>query len=192
MVEIASSGLNKFYQQYPRIPIVVTAQANGRKNAMVVARHTVVSTTPPNFGISISSESFTYQLIVNSKEFGVNFLPYEEAELVDAIGSSKGMEIDKFQRFNLAVVEPLKTAVPILKAAYAAYECQLVDDRVYGDHRLLVGKIVAVHWLQEAFTADETLDLDKANPVLYLGNERYLTTLECSIRTLDREVYGKP
>ena len=186
MAEIASSGLNKFYQQYPRIPIVVTAQANGKKNAMVVARHTVVSTTPPNFGISISSESFTYQLIVQSKEFGVNFLPYEEAELVDAIGSSKGREIDKFQRFNLAVVKPEKTAVPILKAAYAAYECKLTDDVGYNRSHWLVGEIVAMLTLKECRAQQGILDLAKVNPLLYLGSKHYLAAAKETIKYVPR------
>ncbi|MBA7660359.1 hypothetical protein ES703_68361 [subsurface metagenome] len=81
--------------------------------------------------------------------------------------------------------------VPILKAAYAAYECRLVDDRSYGDHRLLVGEIEAVHWLKEAFAPEEILDLAKVSPVLYLGNELYLTASRDSVKSLDREVYGK-
>ena len=50
---------------------------------------------------------------------------------------------------HVATEKPLKTAVPILGAAYAAYECKLVDDREYGDHRWLVGEVVAVHLLEE-------------------------------------------
>ncbi|GAH77229.1 unnamed protein product, partial [marine sediment metagenome] len=88
-------------------------------------------------------------------------------------------------------LSPSTTAVPILKAAYAAYECKLVDDKGYGDHRLLVGEIVAVHLLKEAFAPEETLDLAEVSPTLYLGNERYLTVSRETIKYLDRKVYGK-
>ncbi len=191
MIGKISEGRTKFYQQYPRIPVVVTAQAKGRRNAMVVARHMVVSTTPPTYGLSLSPETFTYELIAESKEFGVNFLPFEEVELVDAIGSSKGREIDKFERFNLAVDKSVKTAVPILKAAYAAYECKLIDDRGYGGFRWVIGEIVAMHELKECLAPQETLDLDKVSPLLYLGQQYYLTTSKDTVRYLDREVYGK-
>ena len=87
--------------------------------------------------------------------------------------------------------KPIKTAAPILKTAYAAYECRLVDDREYGDHRLLVGEIAAVHLLEEAFAPEEVIDLDKVSPVLYLGHELYVTTSKDTVRCLDREVYGK-
>ena len=191
MDKITSENIGAFYQHYPRVIVVVTAYAGGKGNAMAAAWHMPLSYSPPLYGVAISPKRFTYQIIVDSQEFGINFLPDEEAELVASIGGSKGGEVDKFQVFNIATDSAIKTAVPILKAAYAAYECRLVDDRLYGDHRLLVGEIVARHWLQEAFTADETLDLDKVNPILYLGKERYLTATKYIVKTLDREVYGK-
>jgi len=190
MAKVITEDIGAFYQHYPRVAVVVTAQASGRDNAMAVAWHTSISREPPLYGVSISPKRFTYQLIAESKEFGVNFLPLAEAELVASVGGSGGYEIDKFHRFNIARDKPVKTAVPILKAAYAAYECKLVDDRGYGDHRWLVGEIVAAHWLREAFTPEETLDLEKVSPILYLGHELYVSTSK-DIRYLDREVYGK-
>jgi flavin reductase (DIM6/NTAB) family NADH-FMN oxidoreductase RutF len=158
---------------------------------MAVAWHTSISFEPPLYGIAIAPKRFTYQLIVDSREFGVNFLPFAKAELIASVGGSKGEEIDKFRQFDIAKDRPVKTAVPILKDAYAVYECKLVDDRLYGDHRLLVGEIVAVHLLKEAFSLEETLDLTKVSPILYLGSERYATVSKETIKYLDREVYGK-
>jgi flavin reductase (DIM6/NTAB) family NADH-FMN oxidoreductase RutF len=169
---------------------VVTVEAKGKSNAMAVAWHAPLSFDPPYYGIVVSAKRHTYKLISDSKEFGVNFLPFAKAELVAAVGGSKGAEIDKFRRFDLGCDRPVKTQVPILKDAYATYECRLVDDRLYGDHRLLVGEVVAVHTLSEAFTPQGTLNLSKVRPVLYLGNERYLTAAPRSVKYLDRKVYG--
>jgi len=188
--KVLTEDIGAFSQHYPKVAVIVTAQAGGRANAMAAAWHTSISFKPPLYGVAISPKRFTYQLIAESKEFGVNFLPFAKAELIASVGGSKGYEIDKFQMFNIARDKPVKTAVPILKAAYAAYECKLVDDRGYGDHRWLVGEIVAVHLLREALTPEETLDLEKVSPILYLGHELYLTTSK-DIRYLDREVYGK-
>ncbi len=191
MAKVISEDIGAYYYHFPAVATIVTAQAKGRENAMAVAWHTSISFNPPLYGISISPKRFTYQLIVDSKEFGVNFLPFEQAGLVASVGGSKGREIDKFRQFDIAKDKPVKTAVPILKAAYAAYECKLVDDKGYGDHRLLVGEIVAVHLLKEAFAPEETLDLAEVSPTLYLGNERYLTVSRETIKYLDRKVYGK-
>lgn len=191
MTRVISEDVGRFSQHYPKLATVVTAQAKGKENAMTVAWHTSVSFKPPLYGVSISPKRFTYQLINDSKEFAVNFLPLEAAELIASIGGSGGHEIDKFQRFNIAKTKPVKTAVPILEAAYAAYECKLVDDRGYGDHRWLVGEIVAVHLSEPSFTRQGILDLDKVSPALYLGDEHYLTAARDTIRRLDREVYGR-
>ncbi len=182
MTKVVSEGIGTFSQHYPRVATIVTAQAKGKANAMAVAWHLVISVNPPLYGVSIAPKRFTHQLIVDSKEFGVNFLPFEMTELVASVGGSSGREMDKFQEFNIALDKPVKTAVPILKDAYAAYECKLVDDKLYGDHRLFVGEIVAVHWLEEAFTPEGTLDLDKVSPALFLGQERYLTTAKDTVR----------
>ena len=191
MAKVISEDIGKYYQRFPAIATIVTAQAKGKENAMAVAWHTSISFNPPLYGVAVAPKRFTYQLIVDSKEFGVNFLPFEQAELIASVGGSRGGEIDKFSRFGIAREKPVKTQVPILRDAYAAYECQLVDDKLYGDHRLLVGEIVAVHWLEEAFTPEETLDLTKVSPTLYLGKERYVTASGETIKYLDRKVYGK-
>ncbi len=191
MAKVVSEDIGAFYQHYPRVAVIVTAHAGGKDNAMAAAWHAPISLKPPLYGVVISPKRFTYQLITESREFGVNFLPLEAAELVASVGGSKGSEVDKFRVFNIVKGSSTKTAVPILKAAYAAYECQLVDDRGYGDHRWVVGEIVAVHLLKEAFTSEEILDLDKASPTMYLGRDLYLTVAKDTIKHLDREVYGK-
>ena len=191
MAKVISEGVGEFYQHYPRVACVVTAHAKEKDNAMAAAWHSSISRSPPLYGVSISPNRFTYQLITESREFGVNFLPFEVAELVASVGGSDGQEIDKFQRFNIARDRSVKTAVPILTAAYIAYECRLVDDKGYGDHHWLVGEIVAVHMAKEIFTPEETLDLDKISPTMYLGGNFYCTAAKDTRRYLDREVYGK-
>jgi len=191
MAKVISEDVGTFSQHYPKLATVVTAQAQGRENAMAVAWHMCISRRPPLYAISLPSTRFTYRLIIDSQEFGVNFLPFEEAELIAAVGGSGGQQIDKFQKFNIATEKPARTGVPVLKSAYAAYECRLIDDREYGDHNLLVGEIVAVHLQKEAFTEEEILDLAKVNPILYLGNDLYASTSSDTLKHLDRKVYGQ-
>lgn len=191
MTKEISADIGAFYHYYPRLTVIVTAHAGERDNAMAAAWHMPVSKKPPLYAVSISPKRFTYELILESGEFAINFLPAHETELVASTGGSKGKEIDKFQVFKILKDNPIKTAAPILKAAYVAYECKVVYDSLCGDHRLLVGEILAVHWQKEAFTQDGILDIEKVSPVLYLGSDQYLGISGCTIRTLDRKVYGK-
>jgi len=150
MPKIVTEDIGKFSHHYPKIAAIISASARGRADAMTAAWHSSISLKPPLYGIAITSKRFTYQLITESQEFGVNFIPIEKASLAAAIGGTSGQKMDKFQRFNIKKERPLKTTVPVLKDAYAAYECKLVDSKPYGDHLWIVGEIVAVHFLEEA------------------------------------------
>ncbi len=191
MPKVMTETIGEFYQHYPKVAAIVSASAGGKKNAMAAAWHSALSFKPPLYGVAIAPKRFTCQLILESKEFGINFVPFEVAELIASVGGSGGKEVDKFQKFGIAEEKPLKTSVPLLKDAYAAYECKLADNKTYGDHVWMVGEIVAVHFADDVFTAKGTVDLGKLNPVLYLGAELYATMDRESIRLLDRETYGK-
>jgi flavin reductase (DIM6/NTAB) family NADH-FMN oxidoreductase RutF len=188
MSKIVTEDIGKFSQHYPNVAAIVTASARGRDNAMTAAWHSVISVKPPLYGIAITSKRFTYQLITESQEFGVNFIPSEKAPLAAAIGGTSGKQLDKFERLNIEKEKPLSTTVPILKDAYAAYECKLVDSKPYGDHLWVVGEIVAVHFLEEAFTAADILDLAKIKPLLYIGSDHYASTDESSIKIVKRGI----
>lgn len=191
MPRVRTTGVGEFYQHYPRVVAILTVNARGKKNAMAAAWHSAISFKPPLYGVAVAPKRFTYELIVESGEFGINFMPFEAAELIASVGGSGGSEMDKFRKFNLAEEKPLKTSVPILKDTYAAYECKLVDNKTYGDHAWMVGEIVAVHFTDDFFTAKGTLDVSKLNPALYLGAELYITSKRESVRFLDRETYGR-
>ncbi len=191
MPKIKSEEVGEFYQHYPKVAAVLTVSAGGNRNAMAAAWHSAISFKPPLYGVSVAPKRFTYQILLESKEFGINFMPFEAAELVASVGGSGGKEIDKFMRFDIAEEKPLRTSVPILKDAYAAYECKLVDNKAYGDHVWVVGEIVAVHYIDDFFTTEGTLDLSRLNPTLYLGAEVYITTDRKSVRLLDRDTYGR-
>jgi flavin reductase (DIM6/NTAB) family NADH-FMN oxidoreductase RutF len=181
-----SESVGAYYQHYPRIAAVVCAYLDGKADAMTCTWHTPLSSKPPLYGILLSPKRFTYQLIIKSGEFTVNFLPAESAPLLAAVGGSKGVTIDKFEIFNIARDIPLKTNAPVLADAYAAYECKVVEDRSYGDHRLLVGEVVAVHYLDEAFEAEGSLNMKAFTPAFYLGNDQYVTKQRPTIEKIDR------
>ena len=188
MPKIVTEAIGKFSQHYPKVTVIVTASAGGKDDAMTAAWHSSISFKPPLYGIAIAPKRFTYQLITESHEFGINFIPLKKASLAAAVGGTSGQQIDKFERFNIKKEKTLKTTVPILKDAYAAYECKLVDSKSYGDHIWVVGEIVAVHFLEESFTATEVLDLDKIKPLLYLGSDFYASTDKNSVSFVKRGI----
>jgi flavin reductase (DIM6/NTAB) family NADH-FMN oxidoreductase RutF len=188
MPKIVTEAIGKFSQHYPKVAVIVTASARGRDDAMTAAWHSSISFKPPIYGVAITSKRFTYQLIMESREFGINFIPSKKASIAAAVGGTSGQQMDKFERFNIKKEKPLKTTAPILKDAYIAYECKLVDNKPYGDHIWIVGEIVAVHFLEEAFTPAEVLNLDKIKPLLYLGSDFYASTDKKSVSFVKRGI----
>jgi len=188
MPKTVTEDIGKFSQHYPKVAVIVTASARGRDDAMTAAWHSSISLRPPIYGVAVTSKRFTYQLMAESREFGINFIPLGKAALAAAIGGTSGQQIDKFEKFNIQKEKSLKTAAPILKDAYAAYECKLMDTKPYGDHLWIVGQIVAVHFLEEALTTAQVLDLNKTKPLLYLGSDLYATVDRNSISFVKRGI----
>lgn len=186
MARMVTEDVGEYYQHYPRVAAIITVRAGGKANAMACAWHTPISRVPPYYGIALSPKRFTCGLILEAGEFGVNFVPFDRSELIAQVGGTKGAEIDKFQTFSIATEKPLKTSVPILGDAYAAYECRLHEHKPYGDHEWIVGEIVAVHLREGAFTATGMLDLELAKPALYLARDMYVTASQDSLRHLER------
>jgi flavin reductase (DIM6/NTAB) family NADH-FMN oxidoreductase RutF len=188
MSKIVTEAIGKFSQHYPKLAALVSASAKGKDAVMTAAWHTFISMKPPLYGVAITTKRFTYQLITESREFAVNFVPAEKAALAAAIGGTSGHQVDKFEKLSIEKEKPLKTSAPVLKDAYAAYECKLTDTRPYGDHIWVVGEIVAVHFDEEAFTPAEFLDLEKTKPLLYLGSDYYATTDKTSVKLVKRGI----
>ncbi len=184
-------GAAGFHHHYPKLAVIVTSHAQGRDNAMAVAWFSSISQKPPLIGISIAPKRFTYDLILDAKEFGINFISLEKAELIAATGGCPGREVDKFERFNLEKEQPLLTSVPIMKDAYVAYECTLHSNHTIGDHEWFVGEVVATHYDEEVVTSGGHIDLLAVKPALFMGAELYYTTDSNSKRHLERAQYGK-
>jgi flavin reductase (DIM6/NTAB) family NADH-FMN oxidoreductase RutF len=188
MSRVVTADIGKFSQHYPKQAVIVTGSAGGRDDAMTAAWHTSISLKPPIYGVAVTSKRFTYQLIKESQEFGVNFISLEKASLAAAVGGTSGQQIDKFEKLGMKKEESSNTTAPILQDAYAAYECRLLDSRPYGDHIWIVGEIVAVHFLGEAFTAAEVLDMGKMRPLLYLGSDTYASIDKDSVNFVKRGI----
>ncbi|MGB5933956.1 MAG: flavin reductase family protein [Anaerolineae bacterium] len=191
MGKVSIEGVGKFNHHYPAVAAVVTARVEEKANAMAAAWHSCLSFEPPLYGVAISPKRFSHDLVLEAGEFGVNFLPFDKAGMIAAVGGSTGREVDKFEAFKIAEEKLVSTSVPILAEAYAAYECKLVSHHTFGDHTWFVGQILRVHLLEEALTEEGVLNLERVTPALYLGADLYLGPGPESIRRLDRAVYGE-
>jgi len=179
-----------FYQFYPVIPCIVVSYDGKRLNGMTAAWHTALSFEPPLYGVSISPKRFTFEIIERAKEFTINFLNFDRVELYAIFGRISGREFNKFEKFGIETLPSKKIKTPILKDAYAAYECELYDQVESGDHHIFVGKIVGVHIKKGAFDIRGLPILENIDPAFYLGKDHYIKFDRYTIKKVGREDLG--
>jgi flavin reductase (DIM6/NTAB) family NADH-FMN oxidoreductase RutF len=162
----------KFYYLFPQTVAVIGV---GR-NLMPAAWHTPISAAPPLYGTLISPKRYTYDLLTKEKGFTVNFLKKDQAHLIAQLGSCSGRDMDKLNRFDFHTTPGQRANGMIMDLSYAAYECEKYAMHEYGDHFLVVGRILLIHIAEDTLLENELVDEKTVFPALYFGKDRYLTT----------------
>lgn len=171
-----TTTLEHFLYFYPKNVTLLGVRYGERTNFMAAAWNTALSFDPPLFAVAITKKRFTHNLIVQAGNFTCNFLPNEKADIVHSCGRVSGKEVDKVARFGLKLEPSRLISSPGLQDAYAILECTLESIATFGDHDLIVGKVVAVHYEEEFFDENGALRPERVKPTLYLGSDTYVTT----------------
>ena len=155
----------------PRATVLTTANdANGKTNIITLAWHSTLSHKPPLYGISVAYPRHSHHLISGTKEFTVNFLPFDKLEAVHFCGTTSGRRHDKFKETKLTPRPSASIAPPGIEEAYAILECKLVDEVKVGDHAWFVGEVTSVSINKGAFTPVLNEDI---GPIFYMGSNIY-------------------
>jgi flavin reductase (DIM6/NTAB) family NADH-FMN oxidoreductase RutF len=179
-------GVGKYSRHYPMNVAIVTTRTEKEQDAMAAAWHSTISFKPPLYGVSIAPKRHTYGLILESKKFAINFVPKEKAVISAQTGGVSGRDVDKFEMFDLPLEEESGLDLPVLKDAYAAYECKLHSNHTLGDHEWFVGEVHFTHFEKDAFDDGQMLRLEKVSPTLYIGFDNYLFPTVYEVKHLER------
>jgi flavin reductase (DIM6/NTAB) family NADH-FMN oxidoreductase RutF len=179
-------GAGKLTRHYPANVAIVTTRTETEQDAMAAAWHSCISFKPPLVGVSVSMKRHTHKLISRSKKFAMNYVPSEKSSISAETGGVSGRDVDKFEMFGYDLKEETGLDLPILKDAYAAYECKLHSVIELGDHDWFVGEVMYSHYDEEAFSEDQMLLTDKISPTMYLGFDHYLLPPTSKSKHLER------
>jgi flavin reductase (DIM6/NTAB) family NADH-FMN oxidoreductase RutF len=150
-------------QIFPRpIILITTVNKEGKPNVMTASFVMPVSFEPKYLAFSISPQRYTFENLKETKEFVVNVASKEMKEKVRICGSYSGRTRDKFKLANLEVEKASLVKAPLLKEAPISFECKLEFMKEFGDHFVVVGKIVKEHVRKENF-----------EPLLHYSGEEY-------------------
>jgi flavin reductase (DIM6/NTAB) family NADH-FMN oxidoreductase RutF len=166
-----SARIEKFYYLYPQ----AVAFIGYEDNIMPAAWHTPISAQPPLHGVLVSGKRHTFALLDRKKGFTINLLAHEYADISMHTGTTSGRDIHKLETYGIAYEYGEHIRGPILKDAYAAYECTHYAVHELGDHFLFVGKIMLIHYDDAYLNEGGIVDPEKIKPMLYFGKDRYVT-----------------
>jgi flavin reductase (DIM6/NTAB) family NADH-FMN oxidoreductase RutF len=169
-----TGNIKKFNQYaYPMQTAIITVNDDkGRTNPITIAWHTPISKKPPLYAISIAPTRFSHRAIKHSKEFVINFAPFELVEKIHFCGTHSGRNTDKIKESGLDLENSEKIKTKYIKECYAHLECKLYRTVTLGDHVLIVGEVVNTKIDVNAFKED-VLDNKKIKPCYYLGDNSY-------------------
>jgi flavin reductase (DIM6/NTAB) family NADH-FMN oxidoreductase RutF len=172
---------------YPGMVALVTVSHKGDENIMAAGWHTYISYDPPIYGVAIGRERHTYQLLMETGTFAINFLPLEKVKFIQQAGVYSGASINKFEKGSIGFDKGVVTNSPILHDAYIAYECEVIDRNTYGDHDWFVGNIVQFYRDHDKFLENGLPNFEKLSIPLYLGRSMY-TSVEKNSKFVSHHV----
>ena len=131
---------------FPTGVTVITADGPDGPVGLAIGSFTSVSLDPPLVAFCPDKRSSSWPRIREAGVFCVNVLG-EDQELVCRTFASKGA--DKFKGIGW---EPTSTGSPKLAGVLAWIDCTVEDTTVYGDHYLVVGRVVDLSHHEEPHT----------------------------------------
>ena len=111
-------------------------------------------------------------MIQKTKEFVVNFVPYELVDKVHFCGTHTGKKVNKIEESGLTLIPSQKVKVPLIKECYVHLECKLNKTLPLGDHTMFLGEVVNILVDENAFKND-LLNNKKIQPTYYIGGNTY-------------------
>jgi flavin reductase (DIM6/NTAB) family NADH-FMN oxidoreductase RutF len=126
---------------------VVTTVHAGRLRGITVSAFASISLEPPLVMISLAHEAATREMIMDSGLFAVNILSDDQEFLSERFAARAPIVNEKFEgvAYDRAV-----TGAPILPDSLAWYDCRVEGTYDGGDHVIIIGRVVAVGFGDEA------------------------------------------
>ena len=156
----------------PRPAVLVTCcDRAGSANVLSVAWQTPLSHDPPMLGVSITSRRFSHHMIVETGEFAINVVEHGMREAVVYCGTVSGRDEDKLSKAGLKLLPAHSIRPPLIEAALAHLECQLVEQIETGDHTFFVGRVVYAEAKTKSFS--DSWDPTSGEALLCMRSDRY-------------------
>ncbi len=153
---------------HPRLTVLITTcDQSGKPDVATFSFFMPVSFEPKYVAFAVAPQRLTFANLQEVKEFVVNVPTAEMLSKVWVCGSVSGREADKFKLAGLTPLPSEKVKPPRIKECPVQLECVVKWMGEFGDHWLVVGKVVAEHVERTDF-----------EPLLHYSGKRFFKTGE--------------
>jgi len=123
-------------------PVVFITSAHGPQRDIMTATAMFVSEKEPLLQVSVAQNHLTEKLILSSGRFTLVIAGHRQQELAIQVGSVKGSDTDKFNKFNMqfSAAAPKDALIP--EGASAWMVCQVESSQLIKGYRLFIGRVV--------------------------------------------------
>lgn len=136
-------------------------------NLITIAWTGTVCSDPPMLSIAVRPERYSYDIIIETREFVVNVPSRNQLRSLDWCGVVSGRDVDKFAHTGLTPAPALKVQSPIVLEAPLNIECRVTQSLPLGSHTLFLAEVVAVQASASLMDAKGRLCLEKGGLLAY-------------------------
>ncbi|NHV99653.1 MAG: flavin reductase family protein [Thaumarchaeota archaeon] len=153
---------------FPRVTgLVITCDRQGKPNIAAFSFLMPISFEPKYVAFAVSPRRKTFENLREVGEFVLAIPPMEMINRVWACGTKSGREVDKFTLLGLETRMAKAVKPPLVRNMPVQLECRVELFKEFGDHWLVVGKVLEEHV--------EKLDFQ---PVLHYSKNVFTTVSE--------------
>jgi flavin reductase (DIM6/NTAB) family NADH-FMN oxidoreductase RutF len=132
---------------FPAFPVVLVTVRN---NIITVAALDFFSFKPPIMGVGICPVRYSYKLIKEDKEFGINIPTKNMLDAVEFCGLNSGRDVDKFKATGLTPMESKIIRSKLIEECPVNLECKVIKELLFceefeGTHDWFIGKVEMAH-----------------------------------------------
>ena len=111
---------------------------------------------------------YSHEIINQTKEFVINLLTLDLADITDWCGVKSGRDVNKFEQTGLTPEKCQFVKAPAIAQSPVSIECKVVEVKHYGTHDMFIAEILGVNVDEKYIDENGKLNLEKAGILGYM------------------------
>ena len=139
---MSSENLRDAFRAFTTTCALITTDGPRGSNVMAAEWTFNVSYRPFLILVSIDPANLTHDMVLESKEFGVNLVAEDQIAAMGFAGHYSKTDTDKLSSELFQTYPAKRIHAPLIRGAVLNAECRLVDHYPMGDHTAFLGEVL--------------------------------------------------